>query len=150
MGDRWQPNHAGAIAAKFTGSARQRCFIHKIDNVLGYVTTAKQRDQGEPELKAIFYQKSRQEANQAVEAFIEKYQKIYPTAVSCLQRDLEACLTFYSFPQEHWKTIRTNNNVSERLFEKVKRRSRLLGSGFSQQRQLCAAHLRRHSLFEVS
>ena len=39
-----------------------------------------------------------------------------------MPRDLEACLTFYAFPKEHWKTIRTNN-VMERLFEEVKRRS---------------------------
>jgi transposase-like protein len=49
----------------------------------------------------------RQAADQAVAAFIEKYRSIYPTAIACLQRDLEACLTFYSFPKEHWKTIRT-------------------------------------------
>jgi len=117
-----------AITAKFTKSARQRCVIHKIENVLSYVP-AKQREQVEPELKAIFYQKSRQEADRAVVAFVEKYQKIYPTAISCLHRDLEACLTFYSFPKEHWKTIRTNN-VSERLFEEVKRRSHKMAAAF--------------------
>lgn len=54
-------------------------------------------------------------------AFIEKYQKIYPTAVECFQHDLEAYLTFYSFLKEHWKTLRINN-VIERLFGEVKRR----------------------------
>ncbi len=117
-----------AIAAKFAESSRQRCVIHKIENVLSYVPT-KQREQVEPELKAIFYQNSRQEADQAVAAFIAKYQEIYPTAVACLRRDLDACLTFYSFPKEHWKTIRTNN-VSERLFEEVKRRSHKMGAAF--------------------
>ncbi len=70
-----------AIAAKFGESLRQRCVIHKIENVLSYVPT-KQREQVEPELKAIFYQNSRQKADQAVAAFVEKYQKIYPTAVA--------------------------------------------------------------------
>jgi putative transposase len=60
-----------AIAAKFTESSRQRCVIHKIENGLSYVPT-RQRDQVEPELKAIFYQKSRQEADQAVAAFIPR------------------------------------------------------------------------------
>lgn len=59
----------------------------------------------------------------------EKYQKIYPTAVECLQRDLEACLTFYSFPKEHWKPIRANN-VIERLFGEVKRRSHKMAASF--------------------
>jgi Transposase, Mutator family len=68
---------------------------------------SKQQEQLKPELKALFYQKDRQAADQVVAAFIEKYQKIYPTAIECLQRDLEACLTFYAFPKEHWKTIRT-------------------------------------------
>jgi putative transposase len=95
-----------AISKKFPDSARQRCVVHKMDNVLSYVPT-KQQEQLKPELKALFYQKDRQAADQAVAAFIEKYRSIYPTAIACLQRDLEACLTFYAFPKEHWKTIRT-------------------------------------------
>jgi transposase-like protein len=117
-----------ALAGKFAESSRQRGVLHKIENVLSYVPT-KQREQVEPELKAIFYQNSRQDADQAVVAFIEKYQQIYPTAVACLRRALDACLTFYAFPKEHWKTIRTNN-VSERLFEEVKRRSHKMGAAF--------------------
>ena len=80
-------------------------------------------------MKALFYQKDRQAADQAVAAFIEKYQKIYPTAIDCLQRDLEACLTFYAYPKEHWKTIRTTN-VIERLFGEVKRRSHKMAAAF--------------------
>ncbi len=117
-----------AISLKFSASQRQRCVMHKMDNVLSYVPQ-KQREQIEPELKALFYQKSRQEADQAVAAFIEKYQRVYPTAIECLQRDLEACLTFYSFPKAHWKTIRTNN-VIERLFGEVKRRSHKMAAAF--------------------
>ncbi len=117
-----------AISKKFPDSARQRCVVHKMDNVLSYVPT-KQQDQLKPELKALFYQKDRQAADQAVAAFIEKYEKVYPTAIACLQRDLEACLTFYAFPKEHWKTIRTNN-VSERLFGEVKRRSHKMAAAF--------------------
>jgi putative transposase len=117
-----------AIAAKFATSQRQRCVMHKMENVLSYVPQ-KQREQIEPELKALFYQKGRTEADQAVAAFIEKYQKIYPTAVECLQRDLDACLTFYAFPKAHWKTIRTNN-VIERLFGEVKRRSHKMAAAF--------------------
>jgi putative transposase len=117
-----------AIRTKFATSQRQRCVMHKMENVLSYIPN-KQREQIEPELKGLFYQKSRQQADQAVAAFIEKYQKMYPTAVKCLQRDLEACLTFYSFPKEHWKTIRTNN-VIERLFGEVKRRSHKMAAAF--------------------
>jgi transposase-like protein len=117
-----------AISLKFAASQRQRCVMHKMENVLSYVPQ-KQREQVEPELKALFYQKNRQEADQVVAAFIEKYQHIYPTAIECLQRDLDACLTFYSFPKAHWKTIRTNN-VIERLFGEVKRRSHKMAAAF--------------------
>lgn len=117
-----------AISTKFGLAKRQRCARHKMENVLSYIP-AKQQDQVRPELKALFYQSSREAADQAVAAFIAKYQQIYPTAVACLQRDLEACLTFYTFPKRHWKTIRTTN-VIERLFEEVKRRSHKMGAAF--------------------
>lgn len=117
-----------AISAQFPSAQRQRCVMHKMENVLSYIP-AKQQEQVRPELKAVFYQQDRQSANQAVAAFIEKYQSIYPTAVACLQRDLEACLTFYAFPKAHWKTIRTTN-VIERLFEEIKRRSHKMATAF--------------------
>jgi putative transposase len=117
-----------AIELKFSTSARQRCVKHKMDNVLGYIPK-KQQDQVKPELKAIFYQENRQKADQEVAAFIEKYEPIYPTAIDCLRRDLEACLTFYDFPKEHWKTIRTTN-VIERLFGEVKKRSHKMAAPF--------------------
>ncbi len=103
-----------------------------MDNVLSYVPT-KQQEQLRPELKAVFYQKDRQAADQAVAALIEKYQKVYPSAIACLQRDLEACLTFYTYPKEHWKTIRTNN-VIERLFGEVKRRPHKMAAAFRNER----------------
>ena len=88
-----------------------------------------QQDKVEPELKAIFYQDSRDKADQVAAAFVEKYQAIYPSAVACLTRDLDACLTFYSFPTQHWKTIRTTN-IIERLFNEVKKRSHKMAAAF--------------------
>ena len=99
-----------------------------MDNVLSYVPN-NQREAVEPELKAIFYQDNRAQADQAVLAFCEKYAKTYPTAVECLQRDPEDCLTFYTFPQAHCKTIRTTN-VIERLCNKVKRRNHKMAAAF--------------------
>ena len=117
-----------AIALKFPDTPRQRCVKHKMDNVLSYIPQ-KQRDQVEPELKAIFYQESRAAADQEWAAFCEKYTALYPTAIACLKRDGEACLTFYAFPKEHWKTIRTTN-VIERLFHEVKKRSHKMAAAF--------------------
>jgi transposase-like protein len=69
--------------------------------VLGYLPD-KQRDQVEPELKALFYQENREKAEQTWSAWCEKHAHLYPTAVDCLNRDKEACLTFYAFPKTHW------------------------------------------------
>ncbi len=117
-----------ALAAKFPTTPRQRCVQHKLANVLGYIPKP-QHDQVEPELKAIFYQSSREKADQAWAAFCEKYAKTYPSAIECLKRDGEACLAFYAFPVTHWKTIRTTN-VIERLFEEVKKRTHKMNAAF--------------------
>jgi putative transposase len=117
-----------AIQAQFPEAARQRCIKHKMENVLSYVPK-KQQEHLQPELRAIFYQDSREQAEQLVVAFCEKYAMIYPSAIECLKRDLDACLTFYAFPKAHWKTIRTTN-VIERLFGEVKRRSHKMATAF--------------------
>ena len=117
-----------AIEKKFPASQRQRCIRHKMENVLGYIPQKKQ-DEIKPELRAIFYQKNREKADQTIAAFCEKYRADYPSAVECLNRDLEACLTFYSFPRKHWRNIRTNNTI-ERLFQEVKKRSKKMAAAF--------------------
>ena len=81
------------------------------------------------ELRAIFYQESREKAEEMAHAWCEKYKREYPTAVECLWRDYEVCLTFHSFPPQHWKAIRTTNAI-ERLIEEVKRRSHKMGAAF--------------------
>lgn len=117
-----------ALSAKFPDSTRQRCVQHKIQHVLGYIPKSQQPNVS-PELKAIFYQESRQAAEQHVAAFVLKFERLYPSAVACLQRNLDATLAFYAFPPEHWKTIRTTN-LLERLFEEVKKRSHKMASAF--------------------
>lgn len=117
-----------ALAAKFPGIPRQRCIKHKMDNVLGYVPE-KQREAVRAELKAIFYQDNRTQAEQVTAAFVEKYRQLYPSAIDCLHRDWEACLAFYAFPKSHWARIRTSN-VIERMFEEVKKRSKKMSAPF--------------------
>jgi putative transposase len=117
-----------AIDKKFPTSKRQRCIKHKMENVLSYIPK-KHQDEVRPELRAIFYQDSREKGDQELAAFIAKYENIYPSAVACLKRDLEACLTFYSFPAQHWKFIRTTN-IIERLFNEVKKCSHKMAAAF--------------------
>jgi transposase-like protein len=118
----------GAISSKFPDAARQRCVKHKLENVLGYLPKSK-RDEVLPHLRTIFYQPDRQAADQQLCAFCARYEALYPTAIECLRRDADACLTFYAFPEAHWKTIRTTN-VIERLFEEVKKRSHKMNAPF--------------------
>ena len=117
-----------AIESKFSAAKRQRCVKHKMENVLGYIPK-KQQDQVRPELRAIFYQSDRIKAEQVAAAFTVKYQTTYPTAVECLNRDLDTCLTFYDFPESHWRYIRTSN-IIERLFLEVKKRSHKMAAAF--------------------
>lgn len=117
-----------AIDSRFPNSRRQRCVLHKIQNVLGYIPK-KQQEAVKPELKAIFYHESLEKAQQELVAFQAKYHSLYPNAVACLQRDIEACLTFYHLPEKHWRTIRTNNPI-ERLFSEVKKRSHKMAAAF--------------------
>lgn len=121
------PAVIGAIEAKFPGAMRQRCVVHKVDNILAYVPQSKQGDVRN-ELNRIFYTaESKKQAQQEVEAFVLKWGKIIPQAVQCLRRDLDDCLRFYDFPKQHWRSIRTNNYV-ERLFGAVKNRAHSMGA----------------------
>ncbi|HEU0292515.1 MAG TPA: IS256 family transposase [Anaerolineales bacterium] len=117
-----------AIESKFLKAKRQRCVKHKMENVLGYVPQ-EQHDQVYPELRAILYQDSLQQAQQTAAAFLLKYENTYPTACDCLRRDLNDCLTFYLFPPKHWRFIRTSNAI-ERLFQEVKKRSHKMAAAF--------------------
>jgi len=65
---------------------------------------------------------ARDEARQ----FLSRYSREFPTAGETLAGHLEECLTFYRFPERHWKHIRTSN-VIERAFKEVKRRTRVVG-----------------------
>ena len=117
-----------AIALKFPSSKRQRCVRHKMENVLSHVPD-KQRDAVREELRAIFYQRTRAQAEQLTASFKAKYQPHYPSAIACLERDWADCLTFYDYPEQHWVNIRTSN-IIERMFEEVKKRSKKMAAAF--------------------
>lgn len=117
-----------AIESKFLNAKRQRCVRHKMENVLAYIPN-EQQAQVYPELRAIFYQDHLAQAQQMAAAFLVKHEQAYPTACDCLRRDLNECLTFYQFPQKHWRFIRTSNAI-ERLFQEVKKRSHKMAAAF--------------------
>ena len=88
----------------------QRCWNHKITNVLDALPKRVRAEAGEY-LGSIPYAESRQECERLREGFIARYGKEYPKAVETLRRDWERMVTFYRFPKEHWTHIRTTNPV---------------------------------------
>jgi transposase-like protein len=104
---------------------RQRCIAHKIRNVLDRVPR-KHQGRVKKELVKVFYAPSIEEALTQVKAFAEKFGKEFPAACGTLAKDLRDCLTFYRFPQQHWKRLRTSN-VIERAFREVRRRTDVVG-----------------------
>jgi len=104
---------------------RQRCAVHRIRNVLARVPKKKQ-DEVRKAVTRIFYAACLDDARDEARQFLSRYSREFPTACEVLAKHLEECLTFYRFPERHWKHIRTSN-VIERSFKEVKRRTRVVG-----------------------
>ena len=66
---------------------------------------------------------TKKEANAAFDLFVETYGVKYERAVAKLVKDRDVLLTFYDFPAEHWKHIRTTNPI-ESVFATVRNRTR--------------------------
>jgi putative transposase len=104
---------------------RQRCAVHRIRNVLARVPRKRQAEVKQA-LERIFHAACLDDAREAARQFISRYGKEFPTATEVLASNLEECLTFYRFPERHWKYIRTSN-VLERAFKEVRRRTKVIG-----------------------
>ena len=66
---------------------------------------------------------TREDAYKAFDTFIEKYGAKYPKACECLKQDRDVLLTFYDFPAEHWKHLRTTDPI-ESTFATIRLRHR--------------------------
>ena len=111
-----------ALAKEFPETREQRCWVHKTANVLDKLPKAKQPAAKE-KLHQIWMADTREAAEQAFDAFLEDYQAKYPKAAECLKKDREVLLTFYDFPAEHWKHLRTTNPI-ESTFATIRLRHR--------------------------
>ncbi len=100
----------------------QRCWVHKIANVLDKLPKRQQ-----PPAKAILHQimnaATRKDADAEIEVFKAAFEAKYPKAVACLTGDIEPLFTFFDFPAEHWKHLRTTNPI-ESTFATVRHRTR--------------------------
>jgi transposase-like protein len=105
----------------------QRCMVHFMRNVLGHVPRGKMRKVSAM-LKAIYAQEDRAEALRKVKAVVKKLQQMkLQKAAKVLQEGVEETLSYYAFPSEHWRRIRTNNPL-ERIMKEIRRRTNVVGS----------------------
>ena len=99
-----------ALSEVFPEVAEQRCWNHKILNVLDTLPKKLQAEAREL-LCRIPYAPTRREAERLREEFRSRYSQQQPKAVETLERDWERMMAFYAFPKEHWKHLRTTNPV---------------------------------------
>lgn len=98
----------------------QRCWVHKIRNVLDKMPKSLQKD-AKRLLHDIMNAPNKAEALKKYQTFIRLYEDKHPKAVECLRKDMEQLLTFYDFPAAHWRSIRSTNAI-ESTFATVRRR----------------------------
>ena len=101
----------GALANIFPEAKEQRCWNHRIMNILDKISK-KQQAQARALLTRIPYARTQQEAEKLKRDFQAWCRKRgLEGAADLLDRDWERMVTFYSFPQEHWQHLRTTNIV---------------------------------------
>ena len=105
----------------------QRCIVHFYRNVFSVVPRGRLK-QVAMMLKAIHASEDREAANEKAQSVIKKLKKQkLPQAAKKLEDSIHETLTYYDFPSEHWRRIRTNNPL-ERILREVRRRTRVVGA----------------------
>ena len=110
-----------ALAKVYGNTRQQRCWVHKTGNVLNKLPKGLQK-KAKSHLQEIWMAETRKQAENAFDFFLEAYGPKYDKATACLAKDRDALLTFYDFPAEHWKHIRTTNPI-ESTFATVRLRT---------------------------
>ena len=116
------PGLARALETVYPRVRHQRCWVHKMRNILEKV---KRRDEQEikSEAQKIYLAAHVAGAKRAFERFRFRWRLRYPAMVRRLERDLPELLHFFAFPHHLWRKLRTTN-VIERCFVEVRRRTR--------------------------
>jgi transposase-like protein len=116
------PGLAAAIQTVYPRVLHQRCWVHKMRNILDKVRK-RDYDAVKKDAQAIYRADSRAQARAAFRCFQRRWQSEYGSMVRQLERDLPELLSFFSFPRHLWKKLRTTN-IIERCFVEVRRRTR--------------------------
>jgi putative transposase len=115
-----------ALPTAFPGIPVQRCWAHKIRNVLAKVRCADQ-SAVKADLHAIMNAPTLPQARSAARRFADRWEADYPKAVVCLRDDLDELLTCWRYKSlAERKQVRTTNPI-ERRFREVRRRTRPMG-----------------------
>jgi transposase-like protein len=126
-----------ALGAVWPETREQRCWVHRLANVLDKLPKRLQ-PKAKQALHAIMNASTRAEAEAGIEAFTAEYDAKYPKAVASLRRDQAHLLTFYDFPAEHWRHLRTTN-IIESPFATVRLRQRVTKGAGSRTKALMMA-----------
>jgi len=114
-----------AVAGELPGVGWQRCVVHFERNVLSHVPASSMAEVAQ-DLKAVFKVRRQKTAQALAGEFVELYGKRFPKAVAVFEAGIGDALTYLSYPGSHHIRIRTTNML-ERLFEEIKRRTRVVG-----------------------
>jgi len=113
---------AAAIRTVYPRVRHQRCWVHKMRNILEKVRR-RDHDAVKKDAQAIYAAPSRRQAEAAFRDFRRRWRRHYGPIVRRLERDLPELLSFFRFPRHLWKKLRTTN-IIERCFVEVRRRTR--------------------------
>jgi putative transposase len=112
-----------ALGEVFPATREQRCWVHKVRNVLGALPKSVQAG-ARRALNEILQAEDRAHAERAIQGFAADYGAKWPKAVAKVVDDAEALLCFFDFPAEHWLHLRTTNPI-ESTFSPVRARTRV-------------------------
>lgn len=121
----------------------QRCMVHFYRNIFS-VVARKKMSEVSAMLKAIHASEDREAADQKAACVCEKLRVMrLPQATDKIEQSIAETLTYYCFPRQHWRRIRTNNAL-ERKMREIRRRTKVVGAfpDGNSALMLCAARLR--------
>ncbi len=116
-----------ALGEVYPEARWQRCVVHFYRNVFTVVPRGKIKAVAAM-LKAIHAQEDRKAAEEKIEAVAAKLEQMkLAKAATMVREGAHETLSYYSFPQAHWRHLRTNNPL-ERIMREIRRRTRVVGS----------------------
>jgi putative transposase len=115
-----------ALGEFYPEASWQRCVVHFYRNVFTVVPKGKVKEVAAM-LKAIHAQEDREEAIRKATIVAEKLEKMkLGRAANTIREGIKETLSYYRFPREHWRRIRTNNPL-ERIMREIRRRTNVVG-----------------------